>query len=341
MLTVDICDDPERWDAYIAAAPEASNYHRWGWKQVVEAACAWPTFYLVAQESGGIRGVLPLVWQKSFLFGSFLTSLPFFTHGGVVADDAEAERALLNRAIGYVRDLPAHHLELRHQRAHALGLTTRCNKVSVVSEVDPDEEKALRSLRHEVRTKIRKALKAGLTADICDASALDEFYDIFAANMRDLGTPVFSKRFFREIFRVFPSDAFVCVVRHLGKAVAASLMTGFRDTLETVWGASLQSYLHMAPNMLMYWRMMRFAAERGFRVFDFGRSTVNSGPHRFKLQWSSQQVPLCWQYWVPGNGRLPELSPSNPKYRLAIRLWQNLPVAVTKFVGPPIVRCLP
>ena len=123
--------------------------------------------------------------------------------------------------------------------------------------------------------------------------------------------------------------------------MAASLMTAFRDTLETVWGSSLRKYLHMAPNMLMYWRMARLAAERGFRIFDFGRSTVGSGPHNFKLQWSSKELVLHWDYWLPEGKNLPEINPRNPKYRTAIWLWQHLPLSVANRLGPRIVRAIP
>ncbi len=296
---------------------------------------------MLAEEGGKVRGILPLAWQKSWIFGNFVTSLPFLNCGGVVAESPESKQALVQEAISLAQRLGAKYLELRHRQDAELGLPTKTNKVSVILAVEPDEEKTLKSLRHEVRTKIRKAIKSGLTAEICGAEALDDFYRIFAENMRDLGTPVYSKSFFREILRVFPSNTYICVVRHQSEPVAASFLTGFRDTVETLWGSSLRKYLSMAPNMLMYWRMLRFTAERGYRIFDFGRSTVGSGPHRFKLQWSSQEVQLNWDYWLPKGIDLPELNPQNPKFRMAIWLWQKLPLGLTNRIGPRIVRCLP
>ena len=270
-----------------------------------------------------------------------VTSLPYFNCGGVLTDSHDAEKALIQEAIALAQKLGAKHLELRHRRDHHLELPRRTNKVSVVLPVESDEDKMLKSFRHEVRTKIRKANKSGLTGEMCGEDGLDAFYAVFAQNMRDLGTPVYSKKFFQEILRTFPDDTYICVVRHQGQPVASSLLTGYRETLETVWGSSLREYLAMAPNMLMYWRMLRFAAEKGFRVFDFGRSSTGSGPHRFKLQWSSQEVQFYWDYWLPPGKTLPELNPDNPKFRAAIWAWQRLPVGVTKILGPRIVRCLP
>jgi FemAB-related protein (PEP-CTERM system-associated) len=333
--------DAQRWREFVDGHPESSNYHRWGWKEVIERGLRWPTFYLMAENQGRIVGILPLVWQRSWMFGSFLTSIPFFNYGGVLAESDDAEQALVQESIVLARRLGVKYLELRHRRERPLGLPVKTSKVAVELVVEPDEEKMLKSLRKETRNLVRKALKLGLSAKICGQEALDDFYGVFAQNMRDLGTPVYSKSFLREIWRVFPADTYICLVRHQNEVIAASFMTGFRDTLEVIWGCSLRKYLPMAPNMLLYWRMLRFAAEKGFRVFDFGRSTAGSGPHRFKLQWSSQEVPLYWHYWLSKGDHLPELNPDNPKYRMAIWLWRRLPLAITKWIGPRLARCLP
>ena len=43
---------------------------------------------------------------------------------------------------------------------------------------------------------------------------LDGFYAVYARNMRDLGTPVYSKRFFRNILEVFPDSTGIFAVYH-------------------------------------------------------------------------------------------------------------------------------
>ncbi len=273
--------DARLWQDFADRHHGANNYHRWGWKNVIEASFGWPTYYLMAEEAGETKGILPLVWQKSWPFGNFLTSLPFLNAGGVVAGTQEIAEALIQEAIQIGQRVGAQHIEFRHRQDPHVGLPTRTNKVAVVLEVGPDEERMFESFRREVRTKIRKTLKLGLTAEVRGADVLEDFYEVFAHTMRDLGTPVYGRNFFEEIFRTFPSETHICAVRQQGKAIAASMMVGFRDTLETVWGASLHQYNPLSPNMLMYWKMICFTLERGYRVFDFGRSTVGSGPHHW------------------------------------------------------------
>ncbi len=334
-------EDAQLWQQFVESHPECSNYHRWGWKRVIENSFRWPTFYLMATENESIRGILPLVWQKSWMFGNFLTSLPFLNCGGVVADSQGAKEALVREAITLAQRLRAKHLELRHRLNPELALPIKTHKVAVVRAVEPGVERMWGTLPHKVRTDIRRAIKSNLTADFGREELLGEFYGVFARNMRDLGTPVYSRLFFSEILKIFPRDTYICIARHQGKPVATSFLMGYRGTLEAAWSSSLYSYSSMKPNMFLYWKILCFAGERGYQVFDFGRSTVGSGTHHVKKQWGSQDVPLYWTYWVPEGAGLPELNKENPRYRLAIWLWRRLPVPVTKLVGPAIVKRLP
>ena len=328
------------WQDFVEKHIDCSNYHRWGWKHVIEESFHWPTFYLMASAGNRVEGILPLVWQKSRMFGSFLTSLPFLNCGGVVAETAAAKEALVAEAIALAKRFRAKYLELRHRNDPQLDLPTKTHKVAMILPVQADTEKMWSTLPHKVRTDIRKGMKSGLTSEF-GGQFLDEFHAVFARNMRDLGTPVYSRRFFSEMLKNFPTDTHICIVRHDGKAVAASFLTGYRGLLEAGWSSSLYSYASMRPNMFLYWKILCFAGEHGYEVFDFGRSTIGSGTHRFKKQWASQEIPLHWVYWVPDGAKLPEINKENSRYRLAIRLWQKLPVAVTKLVGPHIVKCLP
>jgi FemAB-related protein (PEP-CTERM system-associated) len=329
------------WQQFVDSRPAATNFHRWGWKQVIENAFGWPTWYLLAEEAGIVRGILPLVWQRSRLFGSFVTSMPFLNGGGIVADDPQVERLLLDEAIAITRRLKADHLELRHRSNHHLGLPTKTSKLVVVKAVNADSERMFQELDKKVRADVRKSQKSGFTAEFAGEEFFEDFYRVFAVNMRDLGTPVYSPRFFREIFRAFPRGTWICRVRLGECTVAASVLTGYRDSIEVAWSSSLRGYLSLKPNMFLYWNLLCFAGQQGYRFFDFGRSTAGSGTHKFKMQWGAQELPLYWNYWLHGDRELPQINPENPKYRMFIWGWQKLPVFFTRLIGPRIVRCLP
>ena len=325
-------------DRFAEGHPTATGYHLTGWLGVIERAFGHETKYLAATSGRGIEGLLPLVFFSSRLFGRFAVSMPFLNYGGVMADGPEIAQALIDGAQQEAVARRCSHVELRHVEAQFPGLPCKQHKVSMRLKTGPGMWEAL---DRKVRNQIRKAEKSGLVVERGGAELVGDFYAVFARNMRDLGTPVYSRRLFDEVMRVFPDRAQIHVVRLNGLAIAAGLTYRTPQMVQLPWASSLRSYNTLCPNVLLYWDAIQFATESGAGVFDMGRSTPNEGTFKFKAQWGAEPVPLHWEYQLMEAGELPNVSPANPKYQFAISLWQKLPLAVTLRVGPMIVRAIP
>ena len=338
--TVSVERAPRPWSEYVLRHAEATGYHEWAWRGVLERAFGSEPIYFAARRGGQIVGVLPAVLLDSWLFGRSLVSLPFLNYGGVLADDERGERALLDAAIEAARERRCRHVELRHFRQHFGDLPCKRHKVTMRLRV-PAPPVLWDSLDRKVRNQIRKAQKSNLTYREGGAELLDAFYAVFARNMRDLGTPVYSPRFFAEVLRAFPDRARIHVVSRQTAPVAAGLTFETRGTVEIPWASSVRDFNALCPNHLLYWNILEGASARGCSTFDFGRSTPNEGTYKFKEQWGAQPVPLCWEYGLLAGGDVPNSSPTNPKFRLAIAMWKKLPLSVANRVGPMIVRAIP
>lgn len=335
-------EDGTEWNAFVASHMHSTNYHHYAWRKVIEKSFGHRTYYLAARNSKSeICGILPLVHMNSTLFGSFLVSLPFFNYGGLLCNEDGAGVALLDKARCMLREVSADHAELRHLHICQEGLATKAHKVTMILDLEKDEETQWKALDAKVRNQVRKAEKSGLKAVTGHIDLLDGFYEVFCRNMRDLGTPVYGKGFFRNILETFPDTSRIILVMLEGKTVASGMLTWFRDSLEVPWASSIIDYREKCPNNLLYWEAIRFAIRNGTRKFDFGRSTPGEGTYRFKKQWGAKPVQLYWQYLLEKGQHVPELNPGNPKYRLAIKVWQQLPVTVTKVLGPRIVKSIP
>jgi FemAB-related protein (PEP-CTERM system-associated) len=330
-----------RWDAYVKRHPHASGYHLAVWLDIIGRAFGHETCALVAESPRGVVGVLPLVIFRSSIFGRFLVSMPFVNYGGILADSPAAERALLDAAIGEARKHGAAHLELRHTRQMFPELGSRCHKVAMTLPLESTVEKAWLQLDRKVRNQVRKAQKSGLRVEIGGAERLSAFYQIFAHNMRDLGTPVYGRRFFEEVLTTLPEHTRIFSVWLDERPVAASLTYSHNSTCEVPWASSVSRFNHLCANTLLYWEMISFAIRQGFRTFDFGRSTPGEGTYHFKKQWGAEAQSLVWEYWLTKEATLPDLSPRNPRFGTAIELWRRLPVPLTVLIGPRIVRNIP
>jgi FemAB-related protein (PEP-CTERM system-associated) len=339
------------WDAFVTAHPEATGYHLWTWRHVFEDTFGHEACYLAAFDTPAgaspaasgrnIIGILPLVGMKSLLFGRFGVSLPFLNYGGVVASDESVARALLTEAIRLAQARRWKHLEIRHLDQRFTDLEPKRHRVGMYLRLADNETKQWDAIDRKVRNQVRKAQKSNFTTAVGGAELVDEFYQVFARNMRDLGTPVYSRRLFADVARLFPDRVKLYVVRDKSTPIAAGLTFGWRSMVEVPWASSLKEYRTQCPNMLLYWEMLRTAVNDGHQTFDFGRSIPDEGTYHFKRQWGAEPRAMCWEYWLPEGRTLPDQSPKNPKFAAAISLWQRLPVALTTRLGPHVVRHIP
>jgi FemAB-related protein (PEP-CTERM system-associated) len=338
-VTTDVSET--EWDGYVSRQPGSSADHLWRWREIFSGVFGHESVYLAARRGPNLVGILPLVLFRSRIFGRSVISLPFLNYGGIVADDADAVDALVERAEGVAREFRASHLELRHVSRQVPGLPSRQHKLGFTVSMPADSATLWAGLDRKVRNQVRKAQKEGLAASVGGIELVPEFYDVFARNMRDLGTPVYPRTLFEATLQLFPDRARVFVVRHRDRTVAASVAIRFRDTVLVPWASSLREFRHLCPNMLLYWSMFEQAVLDGVAVFDFGRSSPGSGPHAFKAQWGAVATPLHWEYVLISRKAPPDQGTSNPRFDAAVRLWARLPLRLANAVGPLIVRSIP
>jgi serine/alanine adding enzyme len=312
------------------------------WMRVLREGLGHRTLLLEATAAGSPVGILPLALVKSPFFGRFLVSLPYVNSSGMIATDQRAIQALVDRAVELADEHDVRYLELRQECEIEHPALTHKNDTKVLMRLalPTTTDELWTSFKSKLRSQIRSGEKHEFEALWGEHERLDEFYDVFSRNMRDLGTPVFPKGLFASILRQFAGQAELCVLRLKGQAVAAALLVHGSGVTQVPSASSLREFNSTSANMVMYWHLLRRAVERGQRTFDFGRSTVDSNTFRFKKQWGAEPSPSVWQYYVR-RGTIGDMRPDNAKFGLAIKAWQRLPIWLTRLIGPTIVRGIP
>jgi serine/alanine adding enzyme len=307
-----------------------------------------------------VIGILPLVHLKHFLFGNSLISIPFFDLGGILAGDEETEKALLSEVIKLGQELKVENIELRHieplswlnessklkdqssNSSHmsydlsALSCVTKSHKVRMLLNTPESSEILMKSFKAKLRSQIKKPLKEGLKSKVGGVELLDDFYEVFSINMRDLGSPVHSKSLMKNVLEEFSRESRIIMVYKDDQPIACSLIVGFKDTLENPWASALRQYSRLSPNMLLYWTMLEYACDNGLKYFDFGRSSPDEGTYKFKEQWGAIPTVLHWHYIALDGQPISEETSEKSKFEKAIRFWQKIPVPITKIIGPMI-----
>jgi FemAB-related protein (PEP-CTERM system-associated) len=330
--------DRIEWDAFVASRPDASGYHMWCWRQVMEKGLGHRCRYLAARDNGRIVGVLPMAEVRRPLLGSALSSLPYVNYGGVLAETPGAAAALVDAAKAIVRDERLSYLILRHRRRQFTDLPVRSHKQTMLLSLAESGEAMWTGLDRKVRNQIRKAEKSGLTVVSGGEELLEDFYRVFARNMRDLGTPVYGRALFSEMLRACPEGLRIHAVRLKDVTIAAALSYRFRDVVEVPSASSLREHRALCPNHIMYWNVIQSSIAEGARILDFGRSTPGDGTFQFKDQWGAVPEQLEWEYVLGPGHQLPSADRHDPKFNVAIEAWKRLPLGVAGFVGPRLAR---
>jgi len=341
MIVTQIWEDSASWDAFVESSPDARNYHRWIWRHVIQETYGHAPYYLAATSGGQIEGVLPLVFVKSRLFGDSLVSMPFFSYGGVLTSSELARQALFAKAVELSHDLRARNIELRQATPGIPGWHEVTEKVTMGVEIPSDAAEMWNRLNPKIRKRVRHSRKSGLTTCWAGGDRVEDFYSVFATNMRNLGTPVYPRAWFSNICACLPAQTRILSVLDEGRTVAAAFVHVFRDTVELPWAASLPDSRKEFSPLLLYWTLLEWAAENGFRRVDLGRCTPGTGNYQFKHHWVCEEKPLCWSYWLPAGATLPHRHADNGSFRWAVQTWKHLPLAVANALGPRIVGGMP
>jgi serine/alanine adding enzyme len=339
-LTIEENLSATRWDEYINNHPNATIYHSSAIRQVIEATFGHTGHYLAAiDDADQIQGVLPLIEMKSRLFGHFIISMPFFNYGGILSNTSNAEQALLLHAQNLAKQTSVSHIEYRHTEDH-INLPSISAKVAMLRTLPKTSDCLWEEIGTKVRAQIKKAQRQNTKVVTGREDLVDDFYRVFSQNMRDLGTPVYSKQLFINMLQNC-QEASIIVVYLNEKPVSTGFLLGWRNTVEIPWASTLREANQYDCNMLLYWEILKFAINQSYEIFDFGRSNKEASTYRFKKQWGAKPKDLYWHYWIADGAALPEINPKNPKFQLIISLWKMLPVIVTRLIGPHIVKNIP
>jgi FemAB-related protein (PEP-CTERM system-associated) len=337
--------DAPRWDAYVECHRDASPYHLWAWKEAVEAAYAHQGYYLLAEENGVVVGLLPLIHMRLPLLINHVVSLPFCDLGGCLANSPETEEMLIHEAIRVGDELKAERVEIRTHSPREQTPTQRVSvnrdKVSMLLDLPQGSQALWENFKSKLRSQINRSAKNDLHFTWGNRDTVNEFYAVFSANMRDLGSPVHAKAWIQAVMDHYGPAARMGLIHREGTPVACGiiLMTGKQVSIP--WASTLRQYNNLSPNMLLYWSFLKYAADSGHDRFDFGRSTPGEGTYKFKAQWGAEPRTLCWQSMhlnrQPRTGERPASKSGGNRERLA-SLWSRLPLWAANSLGPRLRR---
>jgi len=333
--------DSTIWDDYLNNHDQSNFYQLHKWKDINERNFGHDCFFIIAEDNKTVVGVFPLVFIKSKIFGKILSSMPFVNFGGLCANSSEIAELLLNKAKEICQENAVDYLEIRTQYPISDNLPTNLHKISMTLALDKESENIWNAFKSKHRTNIRRVYKQNITVKQGGIELLDTFYKLMSESWRGLGTPIYQKKYFKDILETFPDQTKIFITYKDNTPIATAFNGYYKGTVEGMWAGAIPEFKRLQPNYVLYWEMIKDACENGCHHFHLGRSTSETGAETFKKKWNATAKQLYWQYILENSETIPQLNVSNPKYQLAIKLWSKLPLKVTTTLGPIIARSIP
>ena len=345
LRTADLADadDRARIDGFVRAHPAATPFHLPAWNIAVARGCGQRAHCLVAERGNGeIAGVLPLTEIGSPLFGRALVSTGFGVGGGILAVNEDAVPLLAEAGWALAERLRCPTMELRG--GPLPGGPWQIDETTYLGfarDLASDDEGELAAVPRKQRAEVRKGLAQNLDIETgCHDKVVKDHYSVYSQSVRNLGTPVFPARLFREVLREFDDSADILVVRQGGMAVASVLSVYMNGVVYPYWGGGTPAARDLRANDVMYYALMRHARAGGCTRFDFGRSKAGTGPAAFKKNWGFTGQPLRYAKRAPAGEATREINPLSPRYRMQVAAWRKLPLWAANRLGPIISKGL-
>ena len=341
-LTLEPFNQHSDWNEFVIKHKLSLPSHNPAWLKAIELSFGHNSFILCARDThGNIIGGIAITEMKSFLFGHFGASTPYLNYGGPLTEYFNVAKKLTQELKNVCNKLNLSHIEIRSLTPN-LAPNPSNKKVSMLLKLPTSNSELDKNLGSKLRAQLKKADENFFSFSIGKENLFSDFYAVFSQHMRDLGTPVYSKKWFLTILNYPNLAARIIIVYHKGRPVSCAMVIAHRNILEIPWASTLKSANKLNANMWMYRKILEVAIQENFDFFDFGRSTKEAKTHKFKKQWGSLEVQHYWYFISDHNDRnLTELNPDNPKLKLLINLWKKLPIFLSNFIGPKIVRGIP
>jgi serine/alanine adding enzyme len=314
------------------------------WMKFASNVYHFPLYRFVAEEDGKVCGLLALVHVKHFAFGNYMTTAPFASYGGFAFSSIEVRNVLLEKANQLRKDLNADYVNVRFEAGESTppsGWVQHPNYCTYRAALSSDAEAMLASYSSAHRNHIRKSLKKDFYIKFGRLDVLEDAYEGLARSMHELGSPYHSKMYLQKMVESLGDPLEFAVVYDSRQKIAGAGVFIMQGKVVTNLHANiLRAFRSDYAGEFLYWSVITRYGEKGFSTFDMGRSLIGSGNETFKMKWKPRKQLLAYWYSLKDGVETPDLNQKNPKFKIAIGLWKQLPDFIIRPLGPLLIKGL-
>lgn len=352
---------------------EHKIFHIYNYKKFIEDAFGGEYQFIVARdknnnENNNIITILPIVKIKSRIFGSKLISSSYIEYGGFsgstvgilpildyLKENNSSDCDYLEIRGGMEEhdpELSKHLIKKNLYKRFVLKLkcssenfdnknikTSRFNNITFSSGSVPAVIFFRSNIQKSKRKAINKAVNNNIKVkdiDFSEKDEFEEFYNLYCKNMRNFGSPSYSKSYFISFYKNLVLNKFGKIYGAYDneKLVAALLGFCYNDSVHIIISVSDEKKQENRPNDAVHSEFIEWAIENNYKYFDFGRVREESGQFEYKQKWSPELLDLPSYFALWNIKDIPFVDPQ--KHQFLVKAWRRLPLFATKALGMKI-----
>ena len=335
-------DEPANWPTTVTGPATFTVLDTWS--QVIQHKYHFPVYRFETENINQVNGILALTHVQHPVFGNYLTTAPFGSYGGFAFQSSQARDLLLAEARKLSEELGTEYVNIRWlgtDEAAPAGWVQQPVYATYRIDLEPDAESLLPGYSSDHRNHVRKSQKKGFTVKVGHRELLDDAYEALARSMHELGSPYHAKDYLGGLAEALGDTLeFAVLYAPDGKLAGAGVFILQGKTATNLHANILRKYRSEYAGEFLYWKMIERYCQKGFQIFDLGRSLLGSGNETFKLKWKPRKEMLSYWYALKAGVELPALNQKNPKFALAITAWKRMPAFIVRPLGPYLIRGL-
>jgi serine/alanine adding enzyme len=330
------------WNNYIASRYDSTFTDKWEWNNILQNIYGFEQFWLLAKNNNRVVGCAALALADHPIFGKYLVTAPFGSYGGFYFDTDEAHAALIQK-IEELKYILGTRYALIRIIDNGIKIPPGWINDSIYStymiEIRDDPQQYLQHvISRKTRACIRNSMNRGCHVSFGHKELLDDFWYVVSRAMKELGSPFHSRRYLKAVLDTLQDNVKINIIYSKDSyPCAAGLHILHNDQVDFLYGPKLNKYRSLNIGEFLYWSIIEYYFQNGFRKLNLGRSLIGSNNENFKMKWRPAVRNLASMYYVSPGDSLPGLNQANPKFKNAIKMWQRMPLWTHRVVGPKVI----
>ncbi len=186
---------------------------------------------------------------------------------------------------------------------HLKEYDTIQRRYNYVLDLNKSEDDLLLSFKSKCRYHIRLAERHEVACEIMGREGISDFVRLHEMTGKRKKFPTRPLEYYKKMFDAFGDDLKIMLCTYRGEVVTGCLLCTYGGRTSYIFAASSEKYRNVQPSSLMNWEAIKYAMEKGSKIYDFMAIPANLdekspmwGVYQFKAGFNGRIEPYAGEF---------------------------------------------